>query len=344
MLRRTFEKPIPANPVYGLLDPLEFVEKPILGETPKYTLNTKNGRLPTTIPSMLPVFRFKPTAYSYLAGKNATDDAANLGFTESDLITDLKGTIYKWRSLKSGGTLEIQIESKELKLGTSLLSKSKEFPAGNLSPANAKSIAVNLFKSINRFDDGYYPSGSSNVYLGKFTPAAIVETQNFSEAQIARVDFFRNIDGKPILGPDPEKGLLHAYVKRPGEKSSLNNPVVEAYFWEINPDNKATYPIITVDEAWGAVKLGKGVISNITPKTFNHFGSYSAVRVENILIDNIYLAYYETPKYQKFLQPIYVFEGKYTTRGSEGGYITVYFPAITRDYTKQITETTTQNQ
>lgn len=342
-LKRALFKPTPPNPAFGLLDPLEFVEKPINGEVIKYTLNTKNGRLPSDIPEIAPVYRFKAIPYSYLAGKNAVNDAISLGFSESDLITDLKGNTYKWRSIKTGGLLEIQIETKELKLSTSLATRSKEFPSGGLTDASAKKFAKDLFINIGRFNDGLYPSGVSTAYLGKFTLAgSLVETQSPAEAQIARVDFFRNINNKPIVGPDPTKGLLNAYVRKPLEKTSLNNPIVEAYFWEINPDSSATYPIITVDEAWNAIKTGKGVVTSVIPKNYNHFAPYTAVRIEDVLIDNIYIAYYETPKFQKFLQPIYIFTGKYTAKGTDGGYITIYFPAITRDYTKQLVETPKQ--
>lgn len=176
---------------------------------------------------------------------------------------------------------------------------------------------------------------------------ALVETREPTEAQVGMVDFFRSVSSVPIYGPDPKKGLLHIMVGFPQKSFTLKNPFVEAYFWEIDPNANASYPIITVEEAWKAITEDKGVISSVIPKNSNPFLPYSPVRVETILIDNIYLAYYETPKWQQFLQPIYVFEGKYTTEGTEGGYITIYFPAITKDYVKQPSETSpasTQSQ
>ena len=105
--------------------------------------------------------------------------------------------------------------------------------------------------------------------------------------------------------------------------------------WEIETETNATYPIIPVQEAWDMVTEGKAVITQVTPKQSNPFEPYYPVSVEKVLIDNIYLAYYETPKLQTYLQPIYVFSGKYTTRGTEGGDVTLYFPAITGEWTKQ---------
>jgi hypothetical protein len=191
-----------------------------------------------------------------------------------------------------------------------------------------------MFQSIGRFDDGLYPKGTSTVKLGRITSTGLVETLDSTEAQVALVDFYRGIDSSPILGPDPTKGMLRAVVKSPSQTSPFNFPTVSAYFWPVNPDKKASYPIISVDEAWNAIKNGKGVIVNVTPKNSNPFLPYSPTRVETILIDKIYLAYYDHPVLQKYLQPIYVFDGKYTTGGTEGGYITLYFPAVTKDWVK----------
>jgi hypothetical protein len=326
----------PPNPVYGQLDPLEFVVKPITEGRPKYVLNTKNARLPTDIPEKVVVYKFKEKTYSYLAGKNAVKHAEALGFLESDLTTDLKGNVYKWRSIKTGGTLEIQIETGELKLSTSLIGKDRDFILGTINEDSAKKFARDKLISINRFNDEFYSNGFATARLGKLTLAGLTETTNTREAQLARVDFFRSINNYPILGLDPKKGLLHLYIRNPSGYTPLNNPAVEAYLWTINPDSRATYPIISVGEAWKAVTDGNGVAANVTPKGANPFVPYTPTRVESILVDNIFLAYYDTPKSQKFLQPIYVFDGKYTTRGTEGGYITIYFPAITREYTKQL--------
>ncbi len=52
-------------------------------------------------------------------------------------------------------------------------------------------------------------------------------------------------------------------------------------------------------------------------------------RVKNTsLINNIYLAYYDTPNRQDHIQPIYVFEGSYNVGNKPGGDITLYFPAV----------------
>ena len=339
IIKSMFFRPDPPTVLYGMLDPLEFIEKPITNQTPTYVLNTKNGKLPYDLPEVLTVYQFKPNQFSYQAGKNALKEAYILGFPEEDLITDLKGSIYKWRSLTSRGTLEINIDSRELILNTNLLGKTKQFPEGTLDENQARRYAREVFNLIGRFDDELYKNGTQKVHLGRYVGNQIIKTNESRNAQIARVDLFRSINNFPILGPDPDKGLLHVYLRNPtDERDPYNYPVVEAYYWKINTTSNATYPLISVKDAWAAVQQGKGVITSVIPKNANPFDTYESTSVENILIDNIYIAYYDTPKLQKYLQPIYVFSGKYTTRGTSGGEITIYLPAVSGEFTKSVSQ------
>ncbi len=325
---------IKPNPIYGLLESLEFVEKPTVLQNVEYQLNTKNGRLPTDLPNVVKVYKFRQALFSYEAGKHAKEAARLLGFGDSDLVSDLKGNIYGWRSLKTGGTLDINIDSKELKLSTPLSTNIASFAPGIINESFAADSTKNLFKAMGRWDD-LYNNGDSKAYLGKFVGNSISQSGAPSDAQIARVELFRSIDGRKIFGPDAKKGLLHAFVKAPdGSNPALNFPIVEANYWELDTNSTAEYPIIDVKDAWNAVANGKGVISSVLAKNDNPFSEGQAIRVSNILINNIYLAYYETPKFQKYLQPIYVFEGNYTSTGSPSGDIMIYFPAIQGQFIK----------
>ncbi len=336
LFKAIFVKKIPPNTIYNQLDQLEFVKKKINNEDITYTLNTTNAKLPTGFPYTMKVYKFKPSQYSYLAGKNASAEAAVLGFGDEDLRTDLTVTVYKWRNSRTMSNLSIDINSRELYLDTDLEGKNSTFEKINLDRNELINMGAGKMSEINRFNDGLYQTGNHKLKLGYYAGKKIYETDDIGQAQVALIDFYRSIEEFPILGPDPSKGLLRMiitnYSKTP---NPLNNPFIEAHYWEIDTDTKATYPIITVQEAWKMVTEGKAVITQVTPRQSNPFEPYYPVSVEKVLIDNIYLAYYETPKLQTYLQPIYVFSGKYTTRGTEGGDITLYFPAITGEWTKQ---------
>lgn len=342
LIKTLTTKQDPPNTIYGQLEQLEFVQKSIRNNNPEFVLNTVDDKLPSNLPDRMKVYKFKPQAYSYLAGKNAISEAAALGFSDTDLISDLKTDTYRWRSQSMLSNLTININSRDIDLATSLTGRSSFFSPGSITQESASQYARKTMSSIYRFNDELYPTGKQVAKLGYYVGGKIFETSDLRQAQLALVDFFRSVDNYPILGPDPTKGLLRVIVRNPSrEPNIMNNPMLEAYYREIDTTTKATYPIISAKEAWAMVSNGKGVITSVVPKSFNPFESYEAQSVESILIDNIFLAYYETPKTQTYLQPIYVFSGKYVTRGNEGGDITIYFPAITGEWTKiQEVETT----
>ena len=333
----------PPNPIYGALDPVDMIGKTILNSNPTYVLNTKDGKLPTTLPNKMNVYRLKTPQFSYESGKDAQNDAAVLGFTDSNLISDLKGDVYKWLNKATESYLEISIQDKELIAATQFLNKESFFKPGTIATVEAVNVAKTVLSKINRFSDDAYKSGTQNVYLGRFTPSGLVETKNPAEAQLARVDFFRYVGrnpvtkrGYPILGPDAKKGLIQMYVRHPEtENATLNVAKADIFFKETETKTDASYPIIAVDTAWNNVSAGKGVISSVRPKDANPFTDYKPVRVDKILINDIYLAYYELPHWHKYLTPIYVFEGNYTTAGGGTGSITLYYPALTQEYVKQ---------
>lgn len=336
LIRSLFTKRIPPNPIYNQLDQLEFVKKKINNENPTYVLNTQNAKLPTNLPNTMKVYKFKPQQYSYLAGKNASAEANILGFTDSDLRSDLSGDVYSWRNSRTMSTLTININNRELILNTELKEKNSNFVKGSINQDSAREQAIGTMSSIYRFNDGLYSIGNQKIKLGYYIGNKVYETEDQAEAQLALVDFYRSIGEYPILGPDPSKGLMRMVVSKNSKTPSpLNNPILEANYWEIEMESEATYPIIKVEEAWNMVTSNKAVITQVTPKKSNSFDNYYPVSVEKIMIDNIYLAYYETPKYQTYLQPIYVFSGTFTTRGTEGGDIVLYFPAVTGEWTKQ---------
>lgn len=331
----------PPNPIYGVLPPLEFATKPILG-TPSYELNTPTGKVPTDLKNKAKVYKIKQSLFSYNAGKTAQDNAAYFGFQDNNLISDLKGKIYKWRSLATGGTLEIDIDTKKLTMNTVLSGKSSLFQTGYYTDNSALKDATNMLDTIGRFDS-LYAEGNNVITKGKYVNNKLVKTDDRADAQLFKIDFYRNIDGIKILGPDPTKGLLQVYV---GKDTSADNfeevtnatfPIMDLAYNEIDPNTAASYPLVSVAEAWNAVKAGNGIVASVLPKGYNPFVEYEPISVQDILINKIYIAYYETPKTQEYLQPIYVFEGNYKTSGTQGGDIVLYFPAISGEYVGEIT-------
>ena len=178
--------------------------------------------------------------------------------------------------------------------------------------------------------------------MGKYYLNRLLEVTIPSEAQIARVDIFRDISGVPIVGPDPKKSQLHLYIGQPSNgNKSLRVPRLEANVKSIDlTDLSSTYPLIPIETAWSEVVNGNGVITNVTPREQSPFEEYNPIIIEKALINDVYVAYYESEAEQTYMQPIYVFEGNYTSAGRSGD-ITVYYPAISGEWVNVPAETKT---
>lgn len=322
------------NPIYGQIDSIIFTETQISSTTLAYELNTKTGGFPK-FPNKMTVYKYKSIEYTYEGGKIAQLDAKTLGYINEDLVTSLRAEVYKWKDKKFGGSLEININTTSLKLNTPLAGKQEYFKQDSMTVDSAVGIAKKLFTSIERYDEDLYQNGTQEVVFGKILETRVIEAASQPEAHIARVDFFRSINKYPILGPVANEGLLFSVVREyDSENPKLNYPIIEAYVWEIEPQSNATYPIIPPQAAWQAVSSGKGVISSVVPKTKSPFEPYKTTRVEKILINEVYLAYYDSQKPQTYLQPMYVFEGNYLSQGASSGKIFIYYPAISSEYIK----------
>jgi hypothetical protein len=285
------------------------------------------------------VYEYIEPVPSFEKGKAAQRTADVLGFFEDDLVSNLKEEVYQWRKLDSNGILEINTNTKEIIAATPLTGKSSEFPQGELSEKRALEYAKDLLEEIGRFDDELYVNGTQKITFLQYYGNRLEVTDAPLDAQLARIDFFRSIDEYPILGPDPKVGLQYVFLRRPSrDKPYLNYPVMESHAWEIKTQSNATYPIISVADAWNLVSNDKGVIVNVTPAGKSFVESYTPVRVEEIFINEIYLAYYDSSSPQEYLQPIYIFEGTYNTAGTKGGDITIYYPAVTPEYIRSVNQ------
>uniref|UniRef100_A0A7C4XTB0 Uncharacterized protein n=1 Tax=candidate division WWE3 bacterium TaxID=2053526 RepID=A0A7C4XTB0_UNCKA len=336
---------------FGLLDPLEFTSVPTLNSNPQYVLNTRTGQLPADIPTILKVYKFIPPRLSFGAGEKAQKDALVLGFTDENRISSLNSSIFEWQDVQFGGNLKIDLNSNLIQLTTPLIGKGSFFPAGRFgTKENVIERAKQLLTKLGRFQDTLYKSperGTQTVAYGKFTAKGVVKADSPLEAQLARVDFFRKVLDTPILGPDPKKGMLRIYMRAPDDKPEfpqLNYPLVEINHWEIDTDETkiATYPAIPISAAWNQVAQNKGVIANVTPSGASPFLDTPPIRIQRVLINDIFLAYFDNTKPQTHLQPIYVFQGNFSGDNGVNGDITIYYPAISGQYVK--TGSTQQGQ
>lgn len=158
--------------------------------------------------------------------------------------------------------------------------------------------------------------GKSEAGYQKYSDGNLVKALFFSEANFALVNLFRSdIDNIKVLPPSPKQSNIFVRLSAAKDRSRSIVEIKYIHF-PVSWDNFATYPLKDTTFAWDSLKSGKGYIANLGN---NPEG--------NILIRNVYLAYYDSDQHQDFLQPIIVFEGD--------NEFFAYVPAVSDNWTAQ---------
>lgn len=153
-------------------------------------------------------------------------------------------------------------------------------------------------------------SGKPRVAYFAAQPPQMVPTGSLSEANFIRVDLWRSDrDDLPWVTTRGDISPVNITFSGVSDRSKK---VVEANlrYSQVIEGNLATYPLKTVDQAWNELQQGQGHV---------------AIKAgSQVIVRQVYLAYYEADGPQEFVQPVYVFAG-------DGGYL-AYIEAIDPAY------------
>ena len=321
-------KIVPPNQKYGVLSSIQFPESEIKNSF-TYNINTVSGTLPG-FPDRLNVYPIVRPTPNLLNLDKAKSKVENLRFSapqgKQPAETSLGNGKYEW--LETTGInrrLLIDIITFDFSLSSTYLSNLTVLGAANLDNENNAVQTVQEFlntmqllppdidltKTQNPKKDVNY-----NTYpqLFNIINGDLVPTTSLSTTKVIRVDLYQkdieyDIDTVkkgaaktkmklPILYPHPPYSTMSFWVA-----SGQNNAEVYASEFVhreilITTDSPATYPIKTAQAAFDELKNGDAYIP-----------SYLGLDKE-ILISNVYLAYYFGGGDQEYLMPIIVFEGQ----------------------------------
>ena len=291
--------PPPAPEVkFGKLPQIQFPAPQTNPSSLSYHLETIEG-IPPNLPTLGRVYFMPEANPGVLALERAKEKAKQLGFGSEP--QGLNETTYRFQNAAaSPTTLEIDIISGNFKLfypySTDLdLLTNKTLPTDPQAIAEARSV---LAKAGILTDD--LKEGRSEVSYWRPEGGNLVPAISFSEADFVRIDLFRaDVDDLPILPPNPKRANI--YFLFSGSKQTEKRIVEAGFIYNaIDRELSSTYPLKTASQGWQELQAGQGYIANLG-------------RNENgkITIRKIYLAYFEEGEgsAQKFLQPIFVFEG-----------------------------------
>lgn len=154
----------------------------------------------------------------------------------------------------------------------------------------------------------------------------VIRSTSKETAQVYEFSMDISINSYQILTDTREPTFGRLKINKSGEIVETNFKYPILYLEEEN------YELKNIKSAIRELMDNKGTI--VAAQTVDQYGqsqdlyNFSPVDIKEATIDKIYIAYLLPIKNSPSLQPIYVFEGTFTSSGNQAGTITVYVPAI----------------
>ena len=288
--------PPPPTVAFGKLPALVFPQSEGKTAQLSFKLETIQGGLPSLGPNGRVYFAPRKGP-NLLALKRATELAQKIGFRNQPQA--LSATEYLWTSTNTPPTtLTININTTSFQLRYDYqndpeILQNKNLPNNQQAAQEAQSFLV----SNDLLADDLKEGTAQFEYL-QFGFPRLTIAASLSEADFVRVNLFRaDLEETKILPPNPKESLISFLFS--GSRTTGKRIVEINYSY--NPIEKeiwATYPLKPITQAWSEVQAGEAYLANLGQNPDNQ-----------ITIRSVYLAFYDSPQPQHYLQPIYVFEG-----------------------------------
>lgn len=259
-----------------------------------YTLETVDGSLPKLTPTLKVYFMLRPGP-SFGSFDRMKTEAGTLGFRE----TPRKTGPTSWRVLDKDTplrTLDIDEVTGNFRLTYNFLSDLSLFNEKNFSNQNQMIMEGQQFVGgVNGMPAGL-KNGQPSLAFFRLDSGILVSTTSLSNADAISVTFNRgDIDGQPVVSPDPKQGLVSVLFSGSSDRKKR---IIEArYFYtEVDQENWATYPVVGASAAFDLLKSGKAIYASIPP----NLG-------DKVTIRKVQMAYLDPYPSQSYLQPVVVF-------------------------------------
>lgn len=308
---------------FGALPPLVF---PTSGASDlEFQLDTIGDSLTSWGP-LAQVYLYSFSRPSLLNLETATKQAAAMGFTlEPDQITT---NTYRWsRNTGLPAIFDMDIVTQHFRYDLGW-ETDPSFLSNQATPDEQAMVTqAKNFLNKGQFLPADMKDGLVKVSYLDYNSGLYTKTINY-EADFVQVDLFRAPIKAParlvanpnvkqemasILPADPNKGLASLIMTT--SKPSKDQVISADYtYTQILYEQTHTYPIITGPEAWDALLDGRGYIA-------------TSITSDTAIIRSVSIGYFEALDNQKYLQPIYIFEGDDD--------FTAYVPAIRAEYLTQ---------
>lgn len=342
----------PKQPVaeakFGLLPKLKMYPLKIEG-SPEYIIEIPQAEMPK-FPDRVNIYKFQKLQARFGAEDKVKNLAKDFGFTSQ--FTKPSTSEYRWTDTNTGRTFTADSLTENFNLDIkfdNLLTISNNNPTILITDATQK--IEQFVKSKNLLQPSDIATIRTTAIPTNLSPGKLRESRIYQDrAQLIKINVYRSLQESkivqgqkdpeiidyPIIGPNPKDSLINFYAS--GAKTPLDIPIANIVYWKVNNEEKSEYFVSSIDSVWDTVKQGNGIITYLKLDEMDYYDSPRILNLNRIEIRKIYMAYYENKEYAEYLQPIYVFEGRFTTNTtstdplSKNGDIIIYYPAVRGDY------------
>lgn len=283
--------PPPPNVLFGTLPEIIFPE---INESKNYsfTLDTITGGFPD-FPDRAKVFKIAKESADLLALQKATEKARANDFKSAPFR--LNNNEYQWTDLSSPTIrkLRVDIFSSQFSIASSYLSDPNVLSGNNLpNQENAEKLAYSFLTKMSLPPEELKINLTSASLLS-ISGSSLAPASSFADTKVIKIDFFHtDIDKLPVYYPNPLESTMNFYIAG-GERGP--QIILANFFYQRVSDESATYAIKTSAEAFEELNQGKAYIASPGK--------------DDVLIQDISLAYYLSDQKQEYLLPIIVFKG-----------------------------------
>ncbi len=311
-------KPPPPTVAFGRLEPIKFPEKSGSAEGLTYKLETPSGGFPT-FPDRMNVYVMPGASTSLFSLDESVEKAKALGFDVKPV--QLSETIYRFNNNVVPSSLEINILTGVFTSNYNLAFD----PTPTLERPPDRELATNRLLSIFKGAQVLPTDINEEKAMHDFLSVEgqnLVSTISLSEAKLIKVNLFRDdvvLDAKneegisyPSKTANPKEANVWAILS--GGNSIQKTIIASKFFYfPVDYEKFETYPIINAQMAWDELQKGNAFIANRGLKAAGE-----------VVVRNIYLAYFDPASVSQYYQPIVVFEG-------DNDFV-AYVPAVTFEY------------
>jgi len=329
-----------ANEAYGKIPQITFPKSSVTNEF-TYSVNTVNGSLPQDFPDRLIVYPMVVNQPNLLDLKNAEQNISSLNFLDQSgnplPAIPLGGPLYEWKETIAGQsgflrTLDYNTVTQNFTMNSNYLSQLSVLQAQYIQTFTSPTDAINPVQSFltdlnaAASDIDYSltqtpttsESYTTTPQLYSVSNGQLTQTTALASAQVVRVDLYQkalsysitaSVDQDlthsqsfnmqlPIVYPNPPYSTMNFLVASGQDGADVVTANFNHQTINAQPSQTATYPVKSAQQAFDDLKKGKAYIAS-----YNGTGN-------QILINNVFLAYFIGDAQQQYLMPVIVFQGQ----------------------------------